>query len=55
MILQVLCDYYQMLANYPKTKIARPGYSQVPCSYAILLNTAGDLFSLITLTECKQK
>ncbi|MCZ0860099.1 type I-C CRISPR-associated protein Cas8c/Csd1 [Methanocorpusculum sp. MG] len=55
MILQALCDYYQMLANDPEAKIARPGYSQVPCSYAILLNTAGDLLSLITLAEGKHK
>ncbi len=49
MILQSLCDYYDILTQDKKSKIPPVGYSNVKVSYALVLSVGGELKNIIPL------
>jgi CRISPR-associated protein Csd1 len=50
MILNALCDYYDILSRNAAAQIAPPGYSSAKIHYAIILNDDGSIFSTPDLT-----
>ncbi len=55
MILTALSELYDDLVLDPRSGVAQPNYSSVPCSYAIELSQNGDFNGIITLVENKQR
>ncbi|MDO9522413.1 MAG: type I-C CRISPR-associated protein Cas8c/Csd1 [Methanocorpusculum sp.] len=55
MILSALCALYDNLVMDPRSGVAQPNYSSVPCSYAIELSRNGEFKGIITLVENKQR
>ncbi len=55
MILQELCNYYDILAKDPESGIAPVNYSSVPCSYVLVLSKIGDLKGVIPITDEKKR
>lgn len=55
MILKALCDLYDMLASNPKSGVALPNYSSIPCSHAVVISKSGEFRGVITLIEDKKR
>jgi CRISPR-associated protein Csd1 len=49
MILQSLYRYYEILRDDRETRVAEPGYSNAPVSYALNLSTRGELLGILPL------
>lgn len=55
MILQKLCELYDVLSNDKSIEIAPFGYSSVECSYCIVLTRDGDISTILPLGHEKKK
>ena len=54
MILNALCEYYDILANDEETGICKYGYKRTNFSYKIVITEEGELFSIIPLVIDKK-
>ena len=55
MILNSLCNYYDLLANSKMANISPYGFEMINASYAAVLSEDGDLISINSLTESNDK
>jgi CRISPR-associated protein Csd1 len=55
MIIQSLCQYYDILANEKKGVVPKPGYSQGRVSFALVISRGGDLENIIDLRNGDKK
>ena len=51
MILNSLCDYYDLLCQVEDSDISPFGFQKIPASYAVTLSAAGDLLDIVSLKE----
>ncbi|TYC88271.1 type I-C CRISPR-associated protein Cas8c/Csd1 [Acetobacterium wieringae] len=51
MILNSLCDYYDLLCQVEDSDISPFGFQKIPASYAATLSAAGDLLDIVSLKE----
>lgn len=51
MILNSLCDYYDLLCQVEDSDISPFGFQKIPASYAATLSVAGDLLDIVSLKE----
>ncbi len=55
MIIQALCEYYDILDNDPTTPISRPGYSSVNVSFNLVISETGEISHIIDLRTDDKK
>ena len=55
MIIQVLCEYYDILDNDPTVPISRPGYSSVNVSFNLVISETGDISHIVDLRSDDKK
>ncbi|QSZ68076.1 type I-C CRISPR-associated protein Cas8c/Csd1 [Methanofollis aquaemaris] len=55
MIIQALCRYYDILERDESVKIARPGYSRAPVSFALVLSDDGEMTHIVDLRSDDKK